>query len=343
MTKTFRVGLTRDFLSPDGKIGFGDIGLSLLEHAPGVSWEFLAGHAAELTPEHVAGYDAVLVLAPKISAATLEGADRLAILARFGVGYDNVDVDACTRNGVALTITPDGVRRPVAVSAITFMLALSHKLLVKDKLTREGRWAQKIQHNGMGVTGRTLGVVGLGNIGLEVCKMAKPFEMKIVGYDPMPRANDPRIAGVEQLPLDELLRVSDYVCICCALTAETRHLIDERRLGLMKQTAYLINVARGPVVEQVALTKALRERRIQGAGLDVFDVEPISPTDELLTLDNVILAPHAICWTDELFRNNGTLACQSILDVAAGRVPSGLLNTAVAESAAFRAKLERYR
>jgi len=134
----FRIGITRDFLNPQGRIDFGDIGLARLDAAPGVAWEFLPEHVGELTAAHAAQYDGLLVLAPRVMAMTLAGQPRLAIVARFGVGYDNVDTEACTRAGVALTITPDGVRRPVAASVLTFVLALSHKLLIKDRLTRAG-------------------------------------------------------------------------------------------------------------------------------------------------------------------------------------------------------------
>jgi D-3-phosphoglycerate dehydrogenase len=334
----FRVGLTRDFLQPDGSLGFGDIGLGLLDGA-GIPWEFLAEDTRELRAEQVRGYDALLVLAPRVTAATLTGADRLALVARFGVGYDSVDVEACTRRGVLLTITPDGVRRPVAVAALTFVLALSHRLLIKDHLTRAGRWADRLGHMGMGLTGRTLGVIGLGNIGRELCRLAEPFGLRCVAFDPYLKPAD--AAGAELLDLEELLRVSDFVCICCALTPETRHLIDADRLALMKPTAYLINVARGPVVDQAALTRALQERRIQGAGLDVFEQEPVDSNDPILQLDNVIVAPHSLCWTDECFRGIGQSACQSILELAAGRVPRHVVNRAVLDNPVFQEKLRR--
>jgi phosphoglycerate dehydrogenase-like enzyme len=250
----------------------------------------------------------------------------LKLVARFGVGYDNVDVPACTRQGVLLTITPDGVRRPVAVAALTFILALAGRLLTKDRLTREGRWAEKLDYMGMGVAGRTLGVIGLGNIGREVFRMAAPLEMRHVGHDPYLDQAAAARHGIEWLPLEELLRQSDFVCVCCNLTKQTHHLINAPRLALMKPTAYLINVARGPIVDQRALTAALQERRIAGAGLDVFEQEPIDPADPLLKLDNVVLAPHALCWTDECFAGNGRSACQSILDVAAGHVPQHVVN-----------------
>src|SRR5205807_193234 len=128
MNDHFRVGVTRDFLKPDGTIGFGDIGLDLFDADPAVAWEFLAEDTRELRADQIRDYDALLVLAPRVTAATLAGAERLAILARFGVGYDSVDVDSCTREAVLLTITPDGVRRPVAASVMTLLLALAHKL-----------------------------------------------------------------------------------------------------------------------------------------------------------------------------------------------------------------------
>ncbi|MBI4606571.1 MAG: dehydrogenase [Planctomycetes bacterium] len=341
MRRAFRVGITRDFLKADGSIAFGDIGLDLLDAAPGVEREFLAETVRELRPDQVRDYDALLLLGPRLGAASLEGADRLALVSRFGVGYDNVDVPACTRHGVALTITPDGVRRPVAVAAITLLLAAAHKLVVKDKLTREGRWAEKLDHMGMGVKGRTLGLIGLGNIGREIARLAKPFEMRLIASDPYAKAADVAALGVDLVGLDDLLRAADFACVACALTDETRRLIDARRIGLMKPTAYLINVARGPIVDQAALTAALRERRIQGAALDVFEEEPVSPRDPLLGLENVILAPHAICWTDECFRENGLSACRKIAQVATGRVPENVVNREVLESPRFLEKLRR--
>lgn len=337
---TFRIGLTRDFLKPDGTIGFGDIGLSLLDAAPNVKWEFLPENTSVLKPEQIARYDGLLVLAPQVSSATLAGADRLSILARFGVGYDNVDVPACTAAGVILTITPDGVRRPVAVSAITLLLALSHKLLIKDRLTRDGRWGERLNHMGQGVRGRTLGIVGVGNIGREIFQLAAPFEMRHLGYDPFLKSAVP---GVEQVSLEELLRESDYVVICCALTPDTHHLLNADRLRLLKPNAYLINVARGPIVDQAALTVALTQHQIAGAGLDVFAVEPIAPNDPLLSLDNVILSPHAVCWTDECFSGIGRSACQSLIDVANGQIPAHVVNRDVLANSQWLKKLESRR
>ena len=142
MEQTFRVGLTADFLKPDGTIGFGDIGVETLDQVPGIEWEFLAENTPTLHADLVHGYNALLVLSSTVAATILDGNDDLAIIARFGVGYDNVNVEACSTNGILLTITPDGVRRPVAASIMTFILALSYKLTIKDKLIRQGRWAE---------------------------------------------------------------------------------------------------------------------------------------------------------------------------------------------------------
>jgi D-3-phosphoglycerate dehydrogenase len=335
----FHIGVTRDFLKPDGSISFGDVGLSMLDTAPLVKWEFLPQNTRELRPDQVRDYDGLLVLGPRVTAATLAGADRLLVVARFGVGYDNVDVPACTENGVILTITPDGVRRPVAAAVMTFLLALTHRLLVKDRITRQGLWAEKLDYMGQGLTGRTLGVIGLGNIGREVFTLAAPFGMNHVGFDPYIQPDQLRDLAVDVVDLETLLRQSDYVAVCCALTDQTRHLINAQRLSLMKPSAYLINVARGPVVDQKALTSVLQRRQIAGAGLDVFDPEPIDPADPLLTLDNVIVTPHAICWTDECFRGNGRSACQSLIDVSAGRIPKHVVNRQALDHPKLRTKL----
>jgi D-3-phosphoglycerate dehydrogenase len=341
MSCTFRVGVTRDFLKPDGSLGFGDIGLEILDQAKGVEWEFLAENVEELRADQIRPYHGLLVLAPKVTEATLQGADQLVIVARFGVGYDSVDVDACTRHGVALTITPEAVRRPVAAMAMTFLLALTHNMLIKDRLTRENRWPERLQYMGMGTTGRTLGIVGLGNIGRELLRLASPFQMRHVAFDPYVRAGDVSELDVQLVSLETLLRESDYVVICCALTPETRHLVNAERLDLMKQSAFLINVARGPIVDQKALTAALQDHRIRGAGLDVFEKEPTDPDDPILGLDNVILAPHSLCWTDECFRGIGRSACSSLVDCAGRRIPKNIVNKSVVEIPQFKAKMAR--
>ena len=336
----FRVGLTVDFLRPEGGQAFPDIDLSVLDRAGGVEWHNLSAGAEEVPAEAAAGCDALLVLSPRISAATLEGAGRLAVVARIGVGYDSVDLEACTRAGVAVTITPDGVRRPVASAAMAFLLALAHRLPLKDRLTREGRWAEKADCMGIGLRGRTLGLVGLGNIGGEIARLCSPFGMTLVAADPFADAEAAAGLGVRLAPLPELLDEADFVLVCCALTAETRHLIGPAELERMKPTAHLINVARGPIVDQAALTAALREGAVAGAALDVFEEEPVDPRDPLLEQDNVIVAPHSLAWTDESFRLMGESAFAGILAVSEGRAPEHVVNAEVLETETFQAKLD---
>jgi phosphoglycerate dehydrogenase-like enzyme len=250
-------------------------------------------------------------------------------------------VDACTRAGVALVITPDGVRRPVAVSIITFILALSGKLMVKDQLTREAAagFARRGEYMGAGLVGRTLGSIGIGNIGAELFRLIKPFDMKLIAHDPYA---DPKLAaelGIELVGLEDVFQRSDFVSVSCPLTAETRHLVNADRLALMKPTAYFINTARGPIVDQKALTKALEERRIAGAGLDVLEKEPPDADDPILTLDNVILAPHALCWTDQCFAGNGAADVRAVLDIQHGREPRAVVNRDVLQTAAWKNRL----
>ena len=219
---------------------------------------------------------------------------RLAVVARFGVGYDSVDVPACTAAGIALVITPDGVRRPVAVSILTFILALTQKLLIKDRLCRQGPdgWAKRSDHMGEGLVGKTLGQLGMGNIGAEVFRLAAPFGMRFLAHDPY---QDPKVAaelGVELVGLEELFRRADYLSVSVPLSEATHHIVGDRLLRLMKPTAYVINTSRGPVVDQRALHRALTDGTIAGAGLDVFEVEPCPADEPILQLDNVVVAPH---------------------------------------------------
>jgi D-3-phosphoglycerate dehydrogenase len=339
----FRIGYTKDFLTADGRIGWGDIALDLLEGVPEIDFGFLPENEPVLTPANAGDYDALGVLTPRVTADLLDNAPRLAVVARFGVGYDNVDLDACTRNGIAVTITPDGVRRPMAATAMTFILALSHRLLEKDRLTREGRWAEKLDYMGYGLTGRTLGSLGLGNIARDMFHLAAPWGMRHLAHDPYLTAEQAAGAGVELVDLETLLRESDYVVVLCKLTEETHHLINAERLALMKPSAFLISIARGPIVDEAALYAALTSGTIRGAGMDVFEQEPVDPANPILALNNVIVAPHALCWTDECARGNGTGVLTSILDVRTGRVPRHVVNREVIESPRFQEKLAAYR
>lgn len=342
MTEPFRVALTRDVIRPNGEYGFGGIGVRLLQQTPGLEVEFLPTHPSEFSPDDLAGFDALAMLGGKVMPASLARNERLALVARFGVGYDNVDVPACTEAGVFLTITPEAVQRPMAVVNLTFLLALAGRLLEQDKLTREGRWADKQDARGTGLVGKNFGTIGFGRIAQETHTIAKPLGMHHIAYDPYANAEVARAAGVELVDLERLLRESDFVTVAAALTPETRHIINAERLAMMKPTAHLISTARGPLVDQVALYEALRDKRIAGAGMDVFEQEPVDPNDPILTLDNVIVTPHALCWTDECERIMGESVLRSIQEVAAGRVPTNVVNPEAASTPAMQAKLRRF-
>lgn len=335
---TFLVGITRDLRGTDGEPIF-DIGLDTLAGISGVAWEFLPAVEDELKPSTIDPYDAVVVFSPAMTEATVGTSSRLRLIARLGVGYDRVDLEACTAHGVLVTNTPQGVRRPMATSAIAYILALAHRMLIKDRIAREGNWDAKWGHVGLGLRGRTLGIVGLGGIGQDLAVLAAPFGLACVAHDPFVSDSTAAELGVRLVGLDELLKTADFVCLACPLTEETRHLINEESLALMRSDAYLINVARGPIVDQDSLATALIEGRIAGAALDVFESEPPAAGDPLLLLDNVILAPHAIGHTDELFRDCGRSAFESALAVAGGHIPDFVVNPEVLKSQELRLKL----
>ena len=336
----FRVALSGDFRKADGSPTFPDFDLTPLAQAKDVEMVFL-DNASPIRGDQLEDFDALILLAHRFDATSVPKSGRLAVVARFGVGYDTVDVAACTANDIALAITPDGVRRPVAVSIITLILALTGKMMVKDKLARQGGpgFAARGQHMGVGLVGKTLGSLGVGNIGAEMFRLAKPFDMNFIAHDPFADKKVAAELGIELVSLEELFRRADILSVNCPLTPETHHIVNAERLALMKPTAYLINTARGPIVDQKALTRVLQENRIAGAGLDVFEQEPTDPNDQLLKLDNLIAAPHALCWTDQCFAGNGAADIRAVLDVMKGQVPRGVVNREVLETDGFKAKL----
>ena len=339
----FRVALSGDFRKADGSPTFPDFDLAPLKATPNVEMAYLEP-ANPVRADQLEDYDALILLAHRFDATSVPKNGRLAVVARFGVGYDSVDVPACTAGDIALAITPDGVRRPVAVSIITFILALTGKMMVKDRLARMGPpgFAARGEHMGVGLVGKTLGSLGVGNIGAEMFRLARPFDMKFIAHDPYADKAVAAELGIELVPLEDLFARADILCVNCPLTPDTHHIVNAQRLALMKPTAYFINTARGPIVDQKALTLVLAERRIAGAGLDVFEQEPTDPDDPLLKLDNIICAPHALCWTDQCFAGNGAADVKAVLDIMKGQLPRGIVNREVVDRPGFKAKLEGF-
>jgi D-3-phosphoglycerate dehydrogenase len=337
--QVFRVGVPHDVRRADGTFVFDPFDLSALD-VPGVEWTFLADPEGVLSPDLLEGLDGLYHFSLPLTAASLEGLERLTIVARHGVGLDIVDVNACTERAIAVSITPRGVTRPMASAAVTLVLALAHRLRERDRALHDGDWRLgRFSPSGTGLTGRTLGVIGFGRIGQEVVRLLTPWDMRTL----VATRSDVVGERVTRVALDELVEQSDFVVIACPLTPETRGLIDRRRLSLMKSSAFLVNVARGAIVDQVALVEALRAGRIAGAGLDVFDPEPIPDDDPLLSLPNVIGAPHSLGYTDELLRGCVEEACRALLDVASGHAPAELANPEVVNDPCFAEKLARYR
>jgi phosphoglycerate dehydrogenase-like enzyme len=339
----FRVALSGDFKKADGAPVFPDFDLEPLLRTPNLEAAYLESQNP-LQASQLEDFDALILLGHRFGLESVPRSGRLAAVARFGVGYDTVDVQACTDAHVALVITPDGVKRPVAVSIITFILALTGKLMVKDRLARLGQegFAARGQHMGIGLVGKTLGSIGVGNIGAEMFRLAKPFDMKFIAHDPYA---DPAVArefGIELVSLDDVFSRADILTVNCPLSPATYHLVNSARLALMKPSAYFINTARGPIVDQRALTEALARNQLAGAGLDVFEDEPTDPNDPIFKLDSVIATPHALCWTDQCFAGNGAADIRAVLDIMQGRVPRGVVNREVLGSPGFERKLEGY-
>ncbi len=338
----FRVALSGDFRNPDGSARFPEFDLAPLD-GPDIEHYYLPSEP-EVAASDVEDADALILLLPRFGRSSVPKSGRLSLLARFGVGYDTVDVDACTENDIAVAIAPSGVRRPVAVSIITLMLALTGRLIAKDRIGRQGPdgWAVKSDFHGRGLIGRTLGSVGLGNIAREMFSLARPFDLKFMASDPYVDPAVAREVGVQLVDIETLFRESDIVSINCFLNAETKGLVGAELLSMMKPSAYLINTARGPIVDQKALTEALSDGSIAGAGLDVLEREPPDADDPILRLDNVIITPHALCFTDQCFAGLGGADTAATLAVMQGRVPDALVNPSVTARPAWQSKLSAY-
>jgi phosphoglycerate dehydrogenase-like enzyme len=284
----------------------------------------------------------VIVLTPRVTAASVSRAENLLAIGRFGVGYDSVDVAACTQADVLVFITAGAVDRSVAEAVVGWMIALTHHTRTKDMLVRTGQWDARSQYMGCELRDRTMGVIGLGGIARATLALLAGFGMRPpLAFDPFVDRAVAETLGVRLVTLDELLCESDFVSVHCPLNEQTRGLIGARELALMKPTAYLINTARGGIVDEDTLYRLLDERRIAGAALDCFAQEPVTTPQRFGALDNVLLAPHSIAWTNELFRDIGRAVCQGMVDLSLGRRPKGVVNHAIFDRAGFRAKWQR--
>ncbi|MHB1007296.1 MAG: C-terminal binding protein [Chloroflexota bacterium] len=269
---------------------------------PAIEREELAKVGAELKVASVKAEDAIieagrdadgfLVRSAKITRRVMESLPRLKVVGRTGIGVDAVDVDAATELGVAVCNTPGFCAQEVADHALMFLLASAKELQFHINLVRRGEWSQNHAKKMPAVRDLTLGLVAFGEIGREVAKRARPFGIRLLAYDPFVDQAAAEPFGVRMVPLATLLAESDYVSVHAPLGKHTFHLIGEPEIAQMKKTAYLLNTARGPVVDEQALLAALREGRIAGAALDVFEQEPVDPKNPLLNMENVLVTPH---------------------------------------------------
>lgn len=354
----FRVFYTGDYLDEKGQLAYPCVDLSLLTSIPYIRVGFLLEqkpssddpsywdrlYSLEVEPKHVAEANGLIVLRPWVKAtAFAQGAENLVVIGRAGAGYDKIDLAACTENDVAVFNAPDTLTHSTASTAFLFMQMLARRVREHERILREGRWDLQPKVMGDDLVGQTLGIVGLGNTGRELARLVAPFQMRVIAYSPHADPAQAAALGVTLVPtLDSLLREADFVSLHCRLTERTRHMIGERELRLLKPTAYFINVGRGELVDQQALVRCLRERWIAGAGLDVFEVEPLPTNDPLLELDNVILTPHWLPSTRQAVGATAAVIARGMIRAAQGQVPDNVLNPEVLSRPGFRAKLARF-
>ena len=338
---SFRIAITADFQDEHGQPRYRDIGLDTFAGHSHIVTSGFGKHFPEIQADQLRGCQAALVLTPRVTSASLAGNDQLLCLSRFGVGFDTVDIAACTEHDVLVTNTPGAVDRPVAEATIGWMLALTHRMLQKDRLVRTGRWDDRSGYMGSELRDRVLGIVGLGGIGRKLVELVRGFGMRQpIAFDPHASPEVFETLGVRSVTLGELLEQADFVSLHCPLNEQTRGLIGAAELGRMKADAWLLNLARGGIVDEEALDQALRSGGIAGAALDCFENEPVTAPPRFADLENVLLAPHSIAWTEELFRDIGRSACGSLLDLSLGRTPFGMVNPEVLERPGFRRKWE---
>ncbi|MHB9034119.1 MAG: phosphoglycerate dehydrogenase, partial [Anaerolineae bacterium] len=281
------------------------------------------------TPEELAAiindYDALVVRSrTQVTRSLLSQCSRLKVVGRAGTGVDNIDVEAATEKGIIVVNAPAGNSNAVAEQTIGMMLMLARRLYQAITSLKAGRW-EKSSLQGFEVKGKVLGLVGLGRIGSLVASKAKGLEMRVVAFDPYAAPERAASSGIELMSLDEVLRVSDFISVHAPLTPETQRLINADKLKLMKPTAFIVNCARGGIIDEADLKTALEAKVIAGAALDVFESEPVTDM-ELIGLPSLIATPHLGASTIEAQESVSLDVAQSVVDVLEGRMPSSPVN-----------------
>jgi len=269
------------------------------------------------------------LLSDKIDAEVFDTAPKLKIVSQLAVGFDNIDVKEATKRGIYVTNTPEVLTDTTADFAWALLMAVARRIVEADKYVRRGQWKVSWHPDmmtGRDIHGATMGIVGAGRIGYALAKRATGFDMRILFYDVIPRPEMEKDFDARKVELDQLLKESDFVSIHVPLIKETHHLMNEQKLRLMKKTAYLINNSRGPVVDEKALYKALKEGWIAGAGLDVFEQEPTPADNPLLVFDNVVVAPHISSASLETRSKMAEMVAENLVAFFEGKKPPNLVN-----------------
>jgi phosphoglycerate dehydrogenase-like enzyme len=354
--KIFRIALSGDYLDEQGNQAYGDLGWSAWDAVPFIRHRFLIEqsprgdpsywqrfYSLQMTAEQIRDVDGLVVIRPWVKASLFrDGAGDMVVIGRAGAGYDKVDLDACTAHDVAVFNAPRALDHATASSALMFLLVLAKKLPQQERITRQGRWDQQARVLGGELRGRTLGIIGLGNSGRELARLVAPFGMRLLAYSPHAEAAEAAALGVQLVSLDEVLREADFLSLHCRLTPATRHLLGAKELARIKPGAYLVNVARGELIDQAALVEVLRSGRLAGAALDVFEREPLPVDDPILQLDNVVVTPHWSASSAEVWRGTSRAMIDGMLRAGTGRVPDNVVNPAVLTRPGFRQKLARF-
>ena len=278
--------------------------------------------------------DAILISPQaQITRRVMEALPKCKIIIVGWVGYDTVDIDAATNNNIIVvnSPSPEWCVEEVSNHALVLLLACAKKLTFLNDGTKQGRWAEVRGALAPmeSIHGQTLGLVGCGNLGRMTARKAQCFGLKILGYDPYVDESLAKEYEITLVSLPELLKESDFVSVHTFLSEETRHLMGEKEFKQMKPTAYFINTARGPVVDEPALIKALQEKRIAGAGLDVFEKEPVDPDNPLLKMDNVVVTPHCASYSDAVFKRLRMSVLQGAVRFLSGQWPKNVVNKSV--------------
>jgi len=296
-------------------------------------WPEYAPPPKKLIIEKAARVDALAtLLSDKIDAEVYNAAPRLKIVAQMAVGFDNIDVAEATKRGIFVTNTPGVLTDTTADFAWALLMAVARRVVEADQYVRTGKWKvgwHPMMLQGRDLYGATLGIVGLGRIGCAIAKRAKGFDMKVLYNDVIRRPDFEKEYGIQFVDADYLFKNSDFITINVPLMKETYHLVDEKRLKTMRKTAYVINNSRGPVVDEKALYKALKEGWIAGAGLDVFEQEPTPMDNPLLKLDNIVVAPHISSASYETRSKMAEMVADNLVAFFEGKTPPNLVNSEV--------------